>query len=86
MHKLVNTWWCWHICKGEEVGEEEEVKPGSGCCLGGTTTPYPVHPHPHGGDHLDLAESKLAPPLTVYAVTEPTNYTKLSKKITSQNR
>ena len=20
MHKLVNTWRCWHICKGEVVG------------------------------------------------------------------
>jgi hypothetical protein len=18
---MVYTWWCWHICKGEEVGE-----------------------------------------------------------------
>jgi hypothetical protein len=42
VHKLVNTWWCWHICKGEEVGEEEEAKLGSGCCLGGTATPRAV--------------------------------------------
>ena len=20
MHKVVYTWWCWHICKGEGVG------------------------------------------------------------------
>ena len=19
VHKLLYTWWCWHICKGEEV-------------------------------------------------------------------
>jgi hypothetical protein len=35
MHKLVNTWWCWHIYKGEEVrvemdqlGEEKKAKEG----------------------------------------------------------
>jgi hypothetical protein len=22
---MVYTWWCWHICKGEEVGEEKEL-------------------------------------------------------------
>ena len=22
MHKVLYTWWCWHICKGEEVGVE----------------------------------------------------------------
>ena len=33
LHKLLYTWWCWHICKGEEVrvvvdqlGEEMEAK------------------------------------------------------------
>ena len=33
MHKMVNTWWCWHICNGEgvgvdvdQLGEEMEVK------------------------------------------------------------
>jgi hypothetical protein len=26
VHMLVYTWWCWHICKGEEVGEEKELK------------------------------------------------------------
>jgi len=20
IHKVLYTWWCWHICKGEEVG------------------------------------------------------------------
>ena len=20
MHKMVDTWWCWHICKGGVVG------------------------------------------------------------------
>ena len=20
LHLVVYTWWCWHICKGEEVG------------------------------------------------------------------
>jgi hypothetical protein len=20
MHKMLYTWWCWHICKGEVVG------------------------------------------------------------------
>jgi hypothetical protein len=23
---MVYTWWCWHIFKGEEVGEEKELK------------------------------------------------------------
>ena len=39
MHKMVITWWCWHICKGEveeadldQVGEEKEKKrPSLGC-------------------------------------------------------
>ena len=38
MHKMVNTWWCWHICKGEvagvetdHVGEEKEKKSASYC-------------------------------------------------------
>ena len=42
MHKMVNTWWCWYICKGGvvgvdldqlgEVGEEKEKKRASlGC-------------------------------------------------------
>jgi hypothetical protein len=22
IHIVVYTWWCWHICKGEEVGVE----------------------------------------------------------------
>ena len=21
---VVYTWWCWHICKGEEVGVDED--------------------------------------------------------------
>jgi hypothetical protein len=25
---VVYTWWCWHICKGEVVGEEKEEKQG----------------------------------------------------------
>ena len=25
IHMAVYTWWCWHICKGEEVGEEKEL-------------------------------------------------------------
>ena len=25
VHKLLYTWWCWHICKGEEVGEEKKL-------------------------------------------------------------
>ena len=41
MHKMVITWWCWHICKGEvvgvetdQVGEEKEKKMASYGCLG----------------------------------------------------
>jgi len=41
MHKMVITWWCWHICKGEvvsvetdRVGEEKEKKRASYGCLG----------------------------------------------------
>jgi hypothetical protein len=41
MHKMVITWWCWHICKGEvvgvetdQVGEENEKKRASYGCLG----------------------------------------------------
>ena len=26
MHKLVDTWWCWHIYKGDEVGEDKVLK------------------------------------------------------------
>ena len=26
IHMVVYTWWCWHICKGEEVGEEIELE------------------------------------------------------------
>jgi hypothetical protein len=26
LHMMVYTWWCWHIFKGEEVGEEKELK------------------------------------------------------------
>ena len=25
IHMVVYTWWCWHICKGEEVGDENEL-------------------------------------------------------------
>ena len=25
IHMMVYTWWCWHICKGEEVGDEKEL-------------------------------------------------------------
>ena len=35
IHMVMYTWWCWHICKGEEVrvdedqlGEEKEAKGG----------------------------------------------------------
>ena len=42
MHKMVNTWWCQHICKGVEKGEEEKAKLGLGCCLGGAATPVAV--------------------------------------------
>ena len=24
IHIVVYTWWCWYICKGEEVGDENE--------------------------------------------------------------
>ena len=24
IHMVVYTWWCWHICKGEEVGVDED--------------------------------------------------------------
>ena len=41
MHKMVITWWCWHICKGEvvgvetdQVGEEKEKKMASYGCPG----------------------------------------------------
>ena len=40
MHKMVNTWWCWHICKGgvggdlDQVGEEKEMKRASLGCPG----------------------------------------------------
>ena len=60
MHKVLFTWWCWHICKGEENGEEEDMKPGSGCCLGITATPYPMHCHPCGGDRLAAEREDLA--------------------------
>jgi hypothetical protein len=37
---MMYTWWCWHICKGEEVGEEKQLKAlvtgwpdASGICL-----------------------------------------------------
>jgi hypothetical protein len=46
MHKVVNTWWCWHICKGEEVGKEEVAKPGLGCCLGASPPPVRCTPTP----------------------------------------
>ena len=26
IHMVVYTWWCWHICKGEKVGEEKGVE------------------------------------------------------------
>jgi hypothetical protein len=26
VHMIDYTWWCWHISKGEEVGEEKELK------------------------------------------------------------
>jgi hypothetical protein len=58
VHKLVNTWWCWHICKGEEVGEEEEAKLGSRCYLGGTATPCPVAPPPLGRCPPDLGREQ----------------------------
>jgi len=25
LHKMLYTWWCWHICKGEEINEEKVV-------------------------------------------------------------
>ena len=25
VHKVLYTWWCCHICKEEEVGEEKEL-------------------------------------------------------------
>ena len=25
VHKVLYTWWCWHFCIGEEVGEEKEL-------------------------------------------------------------
>jgi hypothetical protein len=34
---VVYTWWCWHICNGEEVKEvleELELKKGEGMALG----------------------------------------------------
>ena len=38
IHMVVYTWWCWHICKGEEVGvdvdqlgEETEAKGDTHC-------------------------------------------------------
>ena len=41
MRKMVNTWWCWHICNEEvvgvetdQVGEEKEKKRASYGCLG----------------------------------------------------
>ena len=41
MHKMVITWWCWHICKSEvvgvetdQVGEEKEKKMASYGCPG----------------------------------------------------
>ena len=30
MHKMVNTWWCWHIYKGDENGEEKCAKVNGG--------------------------------------------------------
>ena len=41
MHKMMNTWWCWHICNEEvvgvetdQVGEEKEKKSASFGCSG----------------------------------------------------
>ena len=41
MHKMVITWWCWHICKGQfvsvetdQIGEEKEKKRTSYGCPG----------------------------------------------------
>ena len=41
LHMMVNTWWSWHICKGEvigvdtdQVGEEKKKKSASYGCLG----------------------------------------------------
>ena len=38
IHMVMYTWWCWHICKGEEVGvdvdqlgEETEAKGDTYC-------------------------------------------------------
>jgi hypothetical protein len=51
MHMVVYTWWCWHICKGEEVGveknqlgEETEAKPviGSDRMLASVAPARPV--------------------------------------------
>ena len=25
IHMVVYTWWCWYICKGQEVGKEKEL-------------------------------------------------------------
>ena len=49
LHKLLYTWWCWHICKGKEVGvdvdqlgEEKEEFQGIGLCLGRDQTLHPT--------------------------------------------
>jgi hypothetical protein len=40
MHKMVNTWWCWHICREvvsvvtDQVGEGKEKKSASYGCPG----------------------------------------------------
>jgi hypothetical protein len=30
MHKVLYTWWCWHICKGIDNGEENYAKVNGG--------------------------------------------------------
>jgi hypothetical protein len=38
LHIVVYTWWCWHICKGEEVGvEKNQLGEEKGCHCGDRT-------------------------------------------------
>jgi hypothetical protein len=66
MHKMLYTWWCWHICKGEvvgvdldqlgEVGEEKEKKRASlGCSRSENATKVVANAQPSLGGGTSLS-------------------------------
>ena len=73
MHKMVITWWCWHICKGEvvgvetdQVGEEKEKKRASyGCSTVGSCnlTHSQIAAIIEGGTAFLVAKKWAVPPL-----------------------